>query len=236
MPSPTLRSVTLPVLLTVLGLALTACGSSASTSAADTLRTSATSGLNRSYTATYALTRAGSASGTGAEGTVTVYRTPTSLRLDVATSTGVSSSITTPTSTVACQRPTGNRKPTCLTVAGAGATPPAAFDPTLREVFGAMLRVFAASGHALQVGTPAPSATPTASSPAAVGTTHCFTVGGTPPPPVATGTYCLSSGGVPTFLSFPSGTATLTAYTPGPPAAARFVPDVAPTPLPSSKA
>src|SRR6478609_7746817 len=101
------------VVLLVAGLTLAACGADPAPSAADEAQVRAQAGLLQSYNATYTVKDASGADGQR----VTVWRTPTTLRLDVKTAGGVSTSITTPERTVACQAPENGKAPTCLVVA-----------------------------------------------------------------------------------------------------------------------
>jgi hypothetical protein len=232
--------------------ATTACGGDDEPTAADQLADRAAKGLTASYTASYTLSSSTATPTTSASPTATatvskpgaglvlVARTPDALRLDVTTATGVATSIRTAESTIACQSPTGGKTPTCLTVAGAGAAPPAAFDPGLRRLFDDTLRAFSEDTDTFTV-TEAPGVS------AAGVDAACFTVAPVAPvesqepgasasatAAVAAGTYCLSEDGVPVQATFASGTATLTTLrneTVGPDT---FVPPATPTALPNS--
>jgi len=209
-------------------LGVAACDSGTPSTPESELSARAADGLQQSYTATYTVAKDGAA-----ESTLTVWRTPTSLRLDVGTASGISTSITGPGAPVVCQSPTSGKKPTCLTVAKAGEAPPATFDPALRTVFSDSLRAFADPNSELSV--TYPTIVPTLVVPHSAGVPRCFTVSGSSQPPVAAGTYCLTENGIPAQVEFASGTATLTALKGAPPASV-FVPPVAPTPLPTPTA
>jgi len=208
-------------------LAVAGCGEDSPPSASDEIQERAQAGLLASYSGTYAITDTKG----GDSGRVSVWRTPTTLRLDVRTDKGISTSITTPQGTVACQVPSTGKKPTCLEVAAAGATPPPLFDPVLRKVFGDALRVLGDDDNGLIVEAQ-PSASPTS---AVSEATSCFKV--TAPSTqqkIASGTYCLTADGIPTGMNFASGTVTLTVLTRAAPEASVFEPTTSPTPLPST--
>ena len=213
-------------------ISLAACGGDDSPDAAEQLQQRAQDGLLASYSATYAIAGAEGADG----GQVSVWRTPTTLRLDVRTDAGTSTSITTPQESVACQVPSNGKRPTCLRVAGPGQTPPEAFDPVLRKVFGDALRVLANDDNGLTITSATATPTPGATAPTAAVTedVDCFAV--TAPSDqqkIASGTYCLTTDGIPVAMSFPSGDVTATELTRATPEPSTFVPTTSPTPLPT---
>src|SRR5437868_1669685 len=100
------RRLVLVPAIAVVAAVLAACGGSdAAPTPADELRARAQAGADQSYTATYAV----SGTKAGSDATVTVHRTPTSLRLDVKTATGVATSISTASGVVTCEQPAGGK-------------------------------------------------------------------------------------------------------------------------------
>jgi hypothetical protein len=187
----------------------------------------ATTGLQQSYTAIYnvvATQPAGSA-------VVTVGHTPSAYRLNVAKGTSVSVLIHNPQGTYSCQA-TPRRPVTCLLVAKPGSPVPALFDAG-QKLWSDYLTELSSNASAYLI-TSAGTTPATATLPAG----ECFAVApmATPPPvtAVATGTYCLTEGGIPTKATFTSGTFTLTRIDPAPRPNA-LLPIVPPTPIPGVK-
>jgi hypothetical protein len=176
-------------------------------------RSRAAAGTEASYTATYALTQ-GDARGNA---TVTVAHTPTDLRLDIATKSGVTTSITTPSGTVACQSE-AKAAATCLQVATAGKEPPASLNPGLRGVFTTTLDKLGQGFGTVEIlGAPANSSADVL----------CGRVTGND---VTNGLYCLLPTGVIDSANFPSGSLKLNEQGSAP-TPATFEPPATPQPL-----
>jgi hypothetical protein len=223
---PRSRSAAALTLAVVTCVTLVACGDD-EPGAADRLAERASSGLDQSYVTTYALTSEGLAE----PATVQVWHTPATLRLDLETTSGVATSLTSADGVVSCQQPVKGES-TCLQVAGPGEEPPDALDPALRDLFSGMLVVFADDGADLDVSEVDDDAEPVAEVPGE--DVACFEVVGDPPAPVSPGTYCLSPDGVPTAAVFTSGQLTLTDLAAEPPVDADFEPPASPAPLPTT--
>lgn len=222
--------------LVSLGLALTACSSSTKPSASPTPTVSpsaspavsaavqlarlAALSAKSSYSASYTVTGAH-------PGRVYVLRTPSGYRFELATGAGKTARramlIRTTAGTVSCTVvPT---PVTCLKVAGPGKGLPAVFDAGLQHVFSDYLVLLSRVGADYTV------------TEAIAGSAggQCFDVSpvASPAPTgaVAAGTYCFGPDGVPTRVTYPSGSLVLLARGPAP-KAKDFVPPVAPRPLP----
>jgi hypothetical protein len=215
---------------------LAACGSSGSNgptptptptaSAASDLQQLASTGLQQSYTAVYSL-RATAPAGSAI---VTVGRTPTAYRLNVQRGNSVAVLIHNTRGTYSCQKNLGHAAK-CLLVAKPGSPVPALFDAGQR-LWADYLTELSTNASAYLV-TAAGTTPATATLPAGA----CFAVatGPTPPPKaVATGTYCLTDGGIPTKAAFTSGTFQLTQIRAAP-RAQNLLPLAAPTPIPGLK-
>jgi hypothetical protein len=223
--------------LGLLAASLTACGDDGGSGPATELGELAAGGLAQEFSADYRLESGPPEDRTVS--TVRVWRTADAFRLDVQTDAGTARYLSTADGVVSCQLPPGTttadekagRTPsagdddaiTCLTVAGPGATPPAAFDPSLQRLFGETLQAFADGDPELDVSDAVEDTVP-------VGTdVTCFLVAGTA---TDAGTYCLTQEGVPGKVTYASGTLALTSLNFMPPKAERFVPPVEPSPLP----
>jgi hypothetical protein len=194
------------------GLALAGCGDDATTASPEQdFRERAAAAANGSWAATYDLEQA-----SGAAASAVVTHAPGSLRLDITTAAGVSTSITTPEGTVSCQA-AGKAAPKCLETAAAGATPPAALDPGLRTVFSTSLAAVGSGAGTVEV-----LGDRTADDADAV----CARVSGEG---VDEGVYCLVADGVPSSANFESGSLTLKSRGAAP-TDASFVPPATPAP------
>lgn len=193
---------------------------SPSTDAATTLARLAATSAKSSYSASYTVTGAH-------PGRAYLVRTPNGYRFELATGTGTTARramlIRTTAGTVSC---TVVPKPvTCLKVAGPGKGVPAVFDAGLQHVFSDYLVLLSRGGPAYTVTDALPGS----------GGGQCFDVAlaASPAPAgaVAAGTYCFDPDGVPTRVTYPSGSLVLLARGPAP-TAKDFVPPTTPKPLP----
>ncbi len=179
------------------------------------------------YAAEYAVSGPSIAAGTtakiavvGAEG----------YRLDVTTNGTTSVLLHGASGTASC-RLAGEAK-TCFQVAGAGQPIPALFDPAIQQVFTTYLDQL--SRHPDQYDVTEAGGTAPVDGIAG----QCFVVDPRPKasePVVAKGTYCLAPTGLPTSVSFASGTLALSKLEAAP-GSRDLVPPVSPTPLPSPSA
>lgn len=227
----------LPFAAGLVGLALAAAACSASKPAASPTQ-SPTPSASPSPDAATALARLAATSAkasysasyevTGEHpGRVYVLRTPNGYRFELATGTGKTARramlIRTTGGTVSC---TVVPAPvTCLRVAGPGKGVPAVFDAGLQHVFSDYLVLLSRVGSDYRV-TQALSGSTSG---------QCFDVAAVASPApagaVAAGTYCFDPDGVPTRVSYASGSLVLTARGAAP-QAKDFVPPVTPKPLP----
>lgn len=159
-----------------------------------------------------------------------VWRTKTSIRVDVATLRAVTSVIVSPRGAYSCR--VADHRRACFRVAKAGQPIPPPFNLTPHIVFSTDVIRLARNAVAYHVQA-AGSREGTTNVPAA----KCFAVKPTasaPKPTVDAGTYCFSDNGLITAVSYPSGnTLALTSVTVAPPPPSKFVPYATPTPLPS---
>lgn len=188
------------------------------------LRRLATAGVHAQFTATYLLTTPGSAT----QDQVTVYRSSSGIRVDIATAHGTALAIITPAGAYSCD--IANGRAACYVAAGPGGTLPSYLDPGLERVFGSYLVDLSARSSSRYLVTSAGTTAAATGRPAG----RCFQVSGGPggPDAVAAGKYCLASDGVPTLVSYPPGQLELLTLSGAPPASA-LVPPASPTPLPS---
>jgi hypothetical protein len=184
----------------------------------------AAAGLHQSYTAIYTVSAPNKA-GTK----VVMRRTPAAYRLDVQRGVRVSILIHNVHGTYSCQQIVGHHRANCLFVARRQNAVPALFDAG-QKLWADYLVELSRDAGAYTV-KPAGTKAATAHVPAA--TCYSVTAGATKPrTPVAPGTYCLTSDGVPVSAKFTSGTFQLTALTKTAPAARFLVPVSKPTPIP----
>ncbi|GAC1322349.1 MAG: hypothetical protein NVSMB13_00570 [Mycobacteriales bacterium] len=192
--------------------------------AAHQLADRAGKGAQATYAAQYAVSGPSVAPGTTAR--VAVVGSD-GYRLDVTTNGSTSVLLHGASGTASC-RLAGEAK-TCFQVAGPGQPIPPLFDPAIQQVFTSYLDQLAKHPDQYDV--------------AEAGGTlpvdgiegRCYTVSphvGAAEPAVAKGTYCLAATGLPTSVTFASGTLMLAKLDPAP-AAADLVPPATPTPLPS---
>jgi hypothetical protein len=142
--------------------------------------------ISASYTATYL---AQTSDTPPRSSTITVYRTPTRTRLDVAETSGLVRIQVDPTGTYTCNVP-ATGKASCLTLAGAGQPVPANVDPSGQYLFTSTLDVFATSTGLTVAPAPAESAT------GGVPSVRCFAVNAGADPRAASGTYCFTATGI----------------------------------------
>jgi hypothetical protein len=232
-----------PVVL--LALLVGACSSSGSnpkppvaTPAGDVLASLAAKGAAASYSATYEFHQASP----DTTATVQVWRTDTSLRVDVVAGATTATLLRTPSGSYSCSITNGKRS--CLLVAGPGRPLPPPFDIAPASLFTTDLLQLADQTGAYDV----KSAPPLSASGPAAGA-RCFDV--TPAPATASaspttspsaspsaaavpaGRYCFTADGLLAAATFPSGnTVRMTAAQVGAPPAAQFTPYAKPTPLP----
>lgn len=177
------------------------------------------------YTATY---RAHQSSPVSTQ-TWRVWRTTTSIRVDVTTPHAVTTMIVSPRGAYSCR--VANHQRTCFRVAKAGQPIPAPFNLAPHAVFSTDVTQLARNAAAYDV-----QATRSREGTTGIPAATCFAVRPTasaPTPTVNEGTYCLSGNGLITAVMYPSGnTLALTSVTVGPPDPSRFVPYATPTPLP----
>ena len=157
-----------------------------------------------------------------------VWRTHSSLRVDVATKNVTATLIRTPRATYSCRR-SGHRK-TCFRVAKTNNPIPAPFRLLAERLFSDSLDRLASRPHSYTVSAPA------------AGSVHVATSGGTcfnvrvpknKSADLTTATYCLNSGGIFTAVVYPSGNAVRVDHvTTKPPSSDAFRPYSSPTPLP----
>jgi hypothetical protein len=176
-------------------------------------RSRAAAGADASYTATYDLTQGDA----GGNATVAVAHTPTDLRLDITTESGVTTSITTSDGTVACQS-VAKAATTCLQVAAAGKEPPTSLNPGLRAVFTTTLDKLGQGFGTVEI-----LGNPTNTSADVL----CGRVTGND---VTNGLYCLLPTGVIDTANFSSGSLDLTGQQ-GAPTDASFTPPASPRPV-----
>lgn len=216
---------------------LAACGGSSSgggtkhpsRSPAETLAQLATAGIGTAYAATYDFHDAAK----NQTATVKVWSNQPALRVDVIVGTTTASLIVGSSATYSCAITAKGKS--CLTVATAGQPLPAPFTAAPTTLFTADLQQLSTAISDYTV-TSAPGTAASGSVPSAT----CFDV--TPrasASPAATqvpqGTYCLSTGGLLTAATYPSGnTIRMTDVQTATPDAAQFSPYASPTPLPSS--
>lgn len=158
-----------------------------------------------------------------------VWRTHSSLRVDVVTKKVTATLIRTPRATYSCRR-SGHRK-TCFRVAKTNKPIPAPFRLLAERLFTDSLNRLADRPHSYTVTAPA------------AGSVHVATNGGScfnvkvpknRSSDLATATYCLSSAGVFTAVVYPSGNVVRVAHvTTKAPSSDAFRPYSSPTPLPS---
>lgn len=235
------------------GLLLAGCGGGSSpdrsasptptTPAAEQLAALAQAGTSAAYVATYEL-RTGSGgppapTSSPTPATAVVYRSPTALRLDVISKTGIAVLVENGQGRFSCR--VAGAKKVCFKVAPSGGTLPPEFDPGLQRVFKVYLEDLAQHADDYRVRR---AGTTDARGDLPAGT--CFTVAATASSsPTATpspaggsdraipGTYCLSDEGVVTEVRFESGSLDLKKLAPAP-TAKQLQPPVSPTPLPSA--
>ena len=220
--------------LLALGLALLAVGctkkassdkAAASVSpAARQLAERAGKGAQATYAAQYSVSGPAVAAGTTARIAVVGGE---GYRLDVTTNGSTSVLLQSASGTASC-RLAGAAK-TCYQVAGAGQPIPALFDPAIQQVFTSYLGQLSKHPDQYDV------TEGTGTLPVDGIEGRCYTVSphaGAAEPVVAQGTYCLATTGLPTSVSYASGTLMLAKLDPAP-VSADLAPPAPPTPLPS---
>lgn len=159
-----------------------------------------------------------------------VWRNGSSLRVDVVAGAQTATLIVTARATYGCRRTAKTR--TCLRFAGAGKPVPSGLALLAQRVFSSDIARLTTASNGYTVTT----ASPTAAGGSVPGAT-CFAVmtsSGASKDPLA-GTYCFSSVGVLTSITYPTGnTVQLQTLIAGAPAAGVFRPYSSPTPLPHS--
>jgi hypothetical protein len=194
---------------------------SASADAKARLAAIAAAAARTSYSATYVATTSQPRSRT----TWRVWRTPTSLRVDVIRGRGSAALIETPQATFACRR--AGRARTCFRVAKAGAPIPRPFQLAVEQLFRGFATTLGGQLADYSV------ATTTVSGPVAGGS--CFSLaplGAAPRPRIPAGDYCVTDAGVITAIRYSTGSSVrLQSATVATPKAGVFVPYASPTPI-----
>ena len=157
-----------------------------------------------------------------------VWRTHSSLRVDVVTKKVTATLIRTPKATYSCRR-SGRRK-TCFRVATTNKPIPAPFRLLAERLFADSLNRLADRPQSYSVTAPAPGSVHVATSGGS-----CFNVKvpASKSSDLATATYCLSSAGIYTAVVYPSGNVVRIVHvTTKSPSSDAFRPYSSPTPLP----
>jgi hypothetical protein len=199
----------------------------ASPTPADAMKRLTALAVRANYRATYSV-RQQHPSGTA---TWRVWRTPSTLRVDVTARNVTATLIVTPKASFSCR--SARHRRTCFRVAGAGKPVPTPFQLLAQRLFSTDLARLAAQTASYDVTTPTPTPTPSG---AAATAGSCFHVS-----PVAAAEagveeaiYCFSETGVLTAVYYPSGNAVrLVQVVEQAPPPSAFVPYSSPTPLPA---
>ena len=192
---------------------------------ADTLKQLATVAAAASYRATYTARQSHPAT----TATWQLWRTPTSLRVDVVTPRVTATLIVTPKASYSCRAAKHHK--TCFRVAKAGQPVPAPFHLLAQPLFSTNVDILAKHSDSYVVTATAPE-----QGSARVPAATCFALrplAGAPKPRVEQATYCFSAAGVLTSITYPSGNVVrLRHVTMTAPARGAFAPYSSPTPLP----
>jgi hypothetical protein len=199
---------------------------SATTPAGEALRQLATAAAGASYRATYNVRQSHPAT----RATWRVWRTPSSLRVDVVTRRVTATLIVTAKASYSCRR--AKHRKTCFRVAGAAQPVPAPFQLLAQKLFSTDIDSLKTHADAYAVTAAGPDA----------GTAHirastCYRLqpsSAAPKPRVEKATYCFSTSGVLTSVTYPSGNLVrLQHLSMHRPTHSAFVPYSSPTPLPT---